>query len=126
MSAACISLQEQLDKPLLWSWWCRHHVGEVAVTHVFTDLKIETSKCPEVMLFVRLRKNWGMIPHDSSEELTRLDLTCFEGEALEVVLRLKEDVIKLFKSQESYKHDDYKEFIELCLVFLDEHRPNGG
>jgi hypothetical protein len=36
VSAACISIQQKLNKPLLWSG-CRHHLGEVLLSHVFDD-----------------------------------------------------------------------------------------
>ena len=43
VSAACVTIQQRLDKALLWSG-CRHHIGEVVLLHVFEDLKIETSR----------------------------------------------------------------------------------
>ena len=51
-SAACVSLQERLGRPLLWLA-CRHHVGEVVLTHVWDALRIEVSKAPDVTVFVR-------------------------------------------------------------------------
>ena len=50
VSAGCIMIQQTLGRALLWSG-CRHHVGEVILTHVFNDLKIEASRSPEVTLF---------------------------------------------------------------------------
>ena len=46
VSAACITLQRSLGRVLLWSA-CRHHIGEVILTQVFNDLKIETSNSSE-------------------------------------------------------------------------------
>ena len=37
LTAACVCIQEQLGRALLWSG-CRHHVGEVVLTHIFKDL----------------------------------------------------------------------------------------
>ena len=54
VSGACISIQRDLNHALLWSA-CRHHVGEVILTHVFEDLQIEVSKSPDVALFTRFR-----------------------------------------------------------------------
>ena len=51
-TAACVSLQERLGRPLLWVA-CRHHVGEVLLTHVWDALRIEVSKAPDVTVFVR-------------------------------------------------------------------------
>ena len=42
ISAAFVTIQQRLGKALLWSV-CRHHIGEVVLSHVFEDLKIETS-----------------------------------------------------------------------------------
>ena len=51
-TAACVSLQNALSKPLLW-FACRHHIGEIILTHVWAVLNIETSKSPEISLFQR-------------------------------------------------------------------------
>ena len=53
LTAACIAIQLSLGRPQLWPW-CRHHIGEVLLNQVFTDLKVETSHSPEVTLFTRL------------------------------------------------------------------------
>ena len=43
VTAACISIQIELGRELLWNAG-RHHIGEVILTHVWDDLKIEVSK----------------------------------------------------------------------------------
>ena len=53
-----------------WSG-CRHQIGEVLLNHIFTDLKVETSRSPEVTLFTRLRDNWDLVPHKDSVPLSR-------------------------------------------------------
>ena len=40
LTAACISIQDKLQRAILWSG-CHHHIGEVRLSQVFTDLKIE-------------------------------------------------------------------------------------
>ena len=52
VTAACISLQDRLDRPLLWLA-CRHHVGEIVLAHVWEDLAVEASKGPNVTIFER-------------------------------------------------------------------------
>ena len=52
LTAGCISIQMSLDRELFWLA-CRHHVGEVVLTHVWNSLKVEVSKSPEIQLFVR-------------------------------------------------------------------------
>jgi len=76
LTAACVAIQQYLEQALLWSG-CRHHIGEVLLTHVFNDLKIETSQCPESALFLRFRKNFESLLYESNAEhkLSRLDLS---------------------------------------------------
>ena len=57
VSAACISLQSSLNKPLLWSA-CNHHIGEIILTNLFNDLRIEPSyNSHDYSLFKRFKKN---------------------------------------------------------------------
>ena len=91
VSAACITIQKALQRPLLWSG-CRHHVGEVILTHIFNDLKIEASKSPEVSVFLRFRKNFGTLAHDDDQPLI-FDMSQFSNEVELMISALK----KLFK-----------------------------
>jgi hypothetical protein len=52
VKAACITIQQRLGRPLLWTA-CRHHVGEIILTRVFSDHQIETSKSPDITLFTQ-------------------------------------------------------------------------
>ena len=65
ISAACITIQQHLNRALLWSA-CRHHVGEIILTHVFDDLKIEASRSPNVTLFTKFLKNFDKLPHTTA------------------------------------------------------------
>ena len=56
-TAACVTLQNTISKPLLW-FACRHHVGEVVLGHVWDVLKIEVSKSPKIQIFQRFRKHF--------------------------------------------------------------------
>ncbi|KAJ8377659.1 hypothetical protein AAFF_G00255040 [Aldrovandia affinis] len=40
--------------------WPSH--SEVLLSHIFTDLEVETWRSPEVALFTRLRDNWNLVP----------------------------------------------------------------
>ena len=64
---------------LLWSA-CRHHVGELIIGQIFTDLKIEVSRSPEVTVFLRLKKNWEMLPQTDAL-LSGLDFNSFREDA---------------------------------------------
>ena len=52
MNGACIGLQEELGRPLLW-FACRHHVGEIILKHVWDDTKVEVSSSPDINVFKR-------------------------------------------------------------------------
>jgi len=74
--AACIAIQHALDKPLFWSA-CRHHIGELIIGHVFTDLKIEASKSSDISVFSRFQKHFEAVPHSGEISLKTLDLDKF-------------------------------------------------
>ena len=55
--AGCISIQVAVERDLLW-FACHHHVGEVFLTHMWKDLKVETSKSPDVKIFARFTEKF--------------------------------------------------------------------
>lgn len=119
LSAACITIQKDLQRALLWSA-CRHHVGEVILTHVFNDLHIEASRSPEITLFSRFRAKFDLFPHtcSSDQPLSILDISQFGEPETQLLEDLRADALKTLRSQADIKRDDYLEFIELCMVFL--------
>ena len=52
LTAGCISMQNVLNKELLWLA-CRHHIGERVLVHVWDSLDVEVSKSPDINLFQR-------------------------------------------------------------------------
>lgn len=118
VTAACVCLQQALGRPLLWAA-CRHHVGEVMLTQVFNDLKIEVSKSPEVSVFSRFRKHYESIQHISRENLTLFDSCSFSDGTSDLVQEWRKEALQLAKDSAQHQRDDYKEFSELCLLYLD-------
>jgi hypothetical protein len=119
VSAACVSIQQKLQKPLLWSG-CRHHVGELILSHVFDDLKIEASKSPDVTLFVRFRKNFEQLPCSKMRStLAILNTTGYSDEAVNFISDCRQSFLDKKNTMLQLCHDDYKEFVQLCIVFLD-------
>ena len=120
VSAACVTIQQRLGKALLWSG-CRHHIGEVVLSHVFEDLKIETSRSPDVVLFPKFRKNLSLI----GKTFKKLSLTRFEStksysqEAKTFLSSCSSEVLRATQAELKLRRDDYKEFIYLCTLFLD-------
>ena len=119
ISAACIKIQESLQRALLWSG-CRHHIGEVILTHIFKDLGVEVSKSPEITVFSQFRKNFDLLPHNDDQVLSPLNSTSFSEEVQVMIKQWVDDLLHLLRSELNLKRDDYREFVELCLVFIGE------
>jgi len=120
LTAACIAIQEKLQRAVLWSG-CRHHIGEVILSHVFTDLKIEASKSPDVTLFTRLRSNWELMSHDYSHILPFCPAD-HSLQAQELLAIMKEEAIAIAAAKVAFLRDDYKEFTELTLLYLSSEK----
>lgn len=110
ISAACISLQQKLERFLLWAA-CRHHIGEVILTWVWIALLIEVSKSPEISLFLRLRADFEKI---SYKDFTNLHFLEIEDE----LLGLKEQVLQLIDSVLADKTFKYRGDYLVCLKLV--------
>ena len=82
VTAACVTIQQHLNRALLWSG-CRNHIGEVVLTQIFNDLKTETSKSPESCLFLHFRKHFDTLPQNTA--LYQLDLSQYSSKAGKLV-----------------------------------------
>ena len=122
ISAACISIQSRVGRALLWSG-CRHHVGEVILSHVFDDLRIETSKSPEVALFARYRTNFELMPHSSNQALSRFDVHELPPAGEDLLRECRDDILQLAARTVEYQRDDYREFAQLCVIYLNADSP---
>ena len=117
-SAACISVQLLLNRPLLWSG-CRHHIGEVILSHVFQDLQIETSQSPDITVFSKFRTNFRKLPQTCSLlNLSRFDKSIYSPEACQFLEDNIHQVLHAANVGMNRKRDDCREFAELCLLFL--------
>ena len=113
-TAACVTLQNQLNRPLLW-YACRHHVGEVVLTHVWNALNVEVSKNPEINLFIRFKENFSAITYQNKEDLAFPELH-------HSLLERKSEIIDLCKyyQNQTFCRGDYKELISLVLIYLSD------
>ena len=62
LTAACISIQNRLERELLWLP-CKHHIGERILHHCWQTLEIEPSTSPEISLFVKFKKAYARIQY---------------------------------------------------------------
>lgn len=113
ITAACISIQEQLNKKLLWLP-CRHHIGERILTHTWNSLKItEASGGPGNCLYSRFKQNFKLF------KCTKLSFLSFPV----IPPSLKDsraEVVQLCQDFLSGDHNrgDYRELVVLTLVYL--------
>jgi len=55
LNGACHLLEKKLDRDILYLA-CRHHVYEIVLQDVFTEVKLATSTGPDILLFKKFRK----------------------------------------------------------------------
>lgn len=124
LTAACVTIQKQLGRALLWSA-CRHHVGEIILSHVFDDLKIEASRSPDVTLFTRFRRNFSLLNTaacgDTHVPLSRFNCSLHSEKVQSFMNELRISSLEKTKTviSEGKMRDDYLEFVNLCNIYLE-------
>jgi len=121
VNGACTLLQQKIEKDLLWLA-CRHHVHEVICGDVYKKL-FGSSSGPNVELFRRFKEFWPRIDQAAYEP-------CCDSRLVGDLLPLKSEAVDfcrnfLTASTERLPRDDYKELLELSLIFLGEIPPHG-
>lgn len=115
---AILLLERSMRKKLL-KLACRHHVYEVILRGVF-ELKFGVATGPTVSLFEKFQRKWGSIGktkykpgiQDSTVRKILSDTSC------EIISFCEQ------KLEEKVVRDDYKEFLELTLIFLGHNADN--
>ena len=113
-SGACTLLEDKIGKRLL-SFACRHHMFEIVLEHVFSLTLPAASTGPDVQIFKRFQGQWAFIDQTTlrtglEDAVVRLKIT--EG--------IKEEVLAFSQQQleEVHPRDDYKELLQLTVIFL--------
>lgn len=119
---ACKLLEQKIGKQLL-SLACRHHIYEIVVGDVFSVV-FGPSSGPCVLMFKRFQSQWNFIDKSSFK--------CPEQtiELSENWKKLKENAIEFAKhyltvESKTLPRNDYREFLELTLIYLGEVPPRG-
>lgn len=113
VKGACLFLEESLGRELTY-FACRHHIYEIVLRQAF-ESKFGKTKSPDVPLFEKFKKNWN-----------KIDATKFksgiadEKVAEKIGVDVRQRIIEycLHQLQKSHYRDDYKEFLELVVLFL--------
>ncbi|KAI5714347.1 hypothetical protein M8J76_015698 [Diaphorina citri] len=113
LNGACTILEQMLDKELFY-FACRHHILEVLLRGVF-DVKLGSTTGPHPDLFKKFEKAWPNI------DKTKYDLGISNKNVEKhITSQFITDITADFKSKlaEFQPRDDYKELLELVLVFI--------
>ena len=89
------------------------------MVQVWEDLKIEVSKSPEVTLFAKYKKHFQYLPNGSSDmELQRIKILNPDEKVQSNVQKCIDEAVEVLSKKVDYSRDDYREFGELNLVYL--------
>lgn len=119
-SGACVLLEINMGKQLL-HLACRHHIHEILLSDVFRAC-FGSSSGPDVLLFKRFQENW---PYIDKTKFIPVKSGLLDGELIQ---ELKETAVAFSfstLSSTSQPRDDYREFLELALIFLGETPTRG-
>ena len=112
INGACLLLEQKLDRKLLL-FACRHHVYELVLKSVFEAKIHQVSTNPDIPLFKIFKENWKNVNHNEIQSYKEVIKTHFKNSEIESLLQFYGA-----KLQENIVRDDYRELIELSILFL--------
>ena len=117
-NGVCIKLELDIGRELL-NLACRHHVCEIMLEKVFS--LHDVSKSPNIEIFGHFRDYWPRIDQNAFSTAMEDDSTAA------VVTPWKDAVIHFAVAQlgEFQPRDDYRELLELTIIFLGSTPPRG-
>ncbi len=116
---ACILLQQLLGRNLLHIG-CHHHVLELIATAAFSEA-MGSSSAPYILLFKRFKTRWQYIDRTAFEDSSTDDYTD------NAVADIKDEMVKILQTdvKVTQPRDDYRELLELAIIFLGSVPPRG-
>jgi len=118
-NGACVLIEKKMGKQLLWLP-CRHHIFEVICGDVFKALFGKTCGL-DVLLFKRFKENWISINTETYEP-------CNDARLNADLAALKTETVKFAVAalqKDKLPRDDYRELLEVTLIFCGEVPPCG-
>jgi len=110
-NGACTFIEQSLGHEVVWVA-CRHHILELVFASIFHALFGPTGG-PDVSLFKRFQQAWSIV------DQKKFHVACNDMfDAYTSVVRAQ--MVKYYTTAllESHPREDYKELIQLCLIFL--------
>lgn len=116
-NGAAALLEAKIGRKLL-RFPCRHHIYEIVLRSVF-ELKLTSSSAPDVPMFNRFSSAWSTYDHNAYTSGIDDGIV-----GKQISKDERDDIIKFCYDQLSkfQIRDDYKEFIQLVLIFLGEDK----
>lgn len=113
LNGACVLLEQKLGRNVLFLA-CRHHIFEIILQAVFTEAKFAPSSGPDIPLFKRFVNNWRNINKNEYSVWTDDSMT------FDILNNVRDEILEFakIKLQDSFPRDDYKEFLQLIVIFL--------
>jgi len=114
-SGACALIEQKLERDLLYMA-CRHHVMELVVGAAFekTVGGASASTGPDILLFKRFKEHWPYIDQASFKPAA-------SDTAVETLVAASRQDVLVFADAHmklEQPRDDYREFLELSVIFL--------
>ena len=120
VNGACVLLEELMERDLLYLP-CRHHIFEIVLRSVFmVKMNLPTSG-PDVMIFKRFQETWPNI------NTAHFENGCEDTFVRTAIQDIRDDTVAFcLKCLNSLQdRDDYKELLELTIIFLGVLPPRG-
>ncbi|KAL4141447.1 hypothetical protein QTP88_004085 [Uroleucon formosanum] len=119
LNGACVLLEQLLEREIVYLP-CRHHIYEIVLKSVF-DLKLSGTSGPDMAIFKSFQLAW--ITMDTKMFNSGIENCIVMGSVNDVC----DDIIKfsIDRLEENHPRDDYREFLELTVIFLGGILPNG-
>src|SRR6218665_275094 len=114
----CLRVEQKVGRKLL-HLACRHHILELILAHVFS--LHDVSKSPNIEIFTHFKEYWPQIDHTGY-------CTALEDQSLAAVIAPWKDSVIAFavcELEEYQSRDDYRELLELTIIFLGGIPPRG-
>jgi hypothetical protein len=108
INGACINLEKMFNRDLLY-FPCRHHIFELVLRSCF-DTLMGTTSGPDMLLFKRFKETW-----------TKLDKKIYITGTNEVSDDVRSTILRFLEyhlSMKKQQRDDYRELLELTMIFL--------
>lgn len=122
-NGAAVLLEKMIQRTLLYLP-CRHHIFELVLKYVFLKIVFNSKTVgPNIPFLSRFKENWhtleqGFYNYGTTDEIVKTHIKSRQAKAIA-------DYCLDLLNRDVYR-DDYKEFLELVVMFLGYSLPNGN